>query len=135
MKHKTHSEKILIIEDDEPTQEAILLKFAQLGYSADCARDGEEGLEKLQIHNYAGVLLDVWMPKIDGFAFLEKKSHLEKFRDVPVIVFSNFSQSEFVERAITLGARGYLVKAHHSAQEIVEEMVRCIAHGQCQIDR
>ena len=135
MKNELHPERILIVEDDEPTQEAIILKFTHLGYSVDCARDGEEGLEKLRSGDYSGVLLDLRMPKMDGFIFLEKKQLLDEFREVPVVVFSNFSQPEFVDRAIHLGAGGYLVKAHHSIQEIVDEVIHCLKDKQCRIDR
>ncbi len=135
MTHELEKRKVLIVEDDEPTQEAIFLKFRQLGYGTDRAGNGQEGLEKLQTGNYSCVLLDLRMPKTDGFVFLEKRQMAKEMLSVPVVVFSNFSQPEFVDRAIKLGANGYLVKAQHSVQSIVDEVLQCLEKNQCQIDR
>ncbi|MFZ5364306.1 MAG: response regulator [Patescibacteria group bacterium] len=135
MKKKGLIGKILIIEDDEPTREATILKFSQAGYAVDFAGDGEDGLKKLRKGKFTGVLLDLRLPKIDGFIFLERKREVEALREIPVMVFSNFSQVEFIDRALDLGAKGYLIKAQHSVQEIVEETINCFVKGQCQIDR
>lgn len=135
MKKENTQGKILVIEDDEPTREAILLKFSQLGYDADFAENGEGGFKKLRNGNFDVVLLDLRMPKGDGFVFLQKKQKVKAFREIPAVVFSNFSQPEFVNRALNLGARGYLVKANHSIQEIAQEVIDCLTKKQCRIDR
>lgn len=135
MKQNPSSERILIIEDDALIREAVFLKFTQEGYVVDCVLNGEEGLEKLRMESYTGILLDLRMPKADGFFFLKEKQLVSEFRDIPVVVFSNLSQIEFIDRAISLGAKGYLIKTNHSVQEIVEEATKCFAKGECKIDR
>ena len=126
---------VLVIEDDEPTREAILWKLKKSNYEGDSAEDGTVGLEMLKQKKYAGVLLDLRMPRGDGYYFLGEKNKLASLKDVPVVVFSNFSQPEFVNRSLELGAKGYLVKAQHSVGEIVDEFASCVEKGQCLIDR
>jgi len=128
-------DKILVVEDDEPTSLAITFKLKKEGFVVIQAGDGEKGLEALtESGPFSGVLLDLRMPKGDGFKFLEEKAKNPKISGVPVIVFTNLSQPEFVNRALKLGVKGYLVKAHHSAQEIVEELHQCLHEGKCTID-
>ncbi|HCI05254.1 MAG: Response regulator [Parcubacteria group bacterium GW2011_GWC1_45_9] len=129
------SRVILVIEDDEPTREAILWKLNKSGYQGDSAGDGIAGLEMLKQKQYSGVLLDLRMPRGDGYYFMEEKNKDQELKKVPVIVFSNFSQPEFVNRSLELGAKGYLVKAQHSVDQIVEELTNCLENGICSIDR
>lgn len=127
--------RILLVEDDLPTVEAALLKLKKSGFKTDFAEDGQIGLKKLRREGpFDGVLLDLRMPKGDGFQFLEGKMKDPKVRKVPVIIFSNLNQPEFVKRALDLGAIGYLVKANHSLDEIVKELKKCLETNQCQID-
>ena len=126
---------VLVIEDDEPTREAILWKLNRSGYQGDSAEDGVVGFGMLKQKQYSGVLLDLRMPRGDGYYFMEEKNKDAKLKDVPVVVFSNFSQPEFVNRSLQLGAKGYLVKAQHSIGEIVEGLTNCLENGQCLVDR
>jgi len=127
--------KVLVVEDDEPILQAITFKLIKEGFEVEGAADGVIGLEKLENEGpFAVVLLDLRMPKGDGFQFLEAKKKNEKVKDVPVIVFTNLSQREFVDRAIELGVKGYLVKAYHGVQEIVDEMKKCLEGGSTKID-
>jgi len=75
------------------------------------------------------------MPKGDGFKFLEDKAKDSTVSDVSVIVFTNLSQLEYIDRALALGVKGYLIKAHHSIQGIVEEVKKCLQGEECAIDR
>ncbi len=133
---KSYQGRILLVEDDLPTAETVLLKLKKAGFKTDFAEDGISGLAKLrQSGRFDGILLDLRMPKGDGFKFLEEKQADETLRGVPVIVFTNLSQPEFVNRALSLGAKGYLVKANHSLEEIILEIRKCLDTGQCQIDK
>jgi DNA-binding response OmpR family regulator len=127
--------KILVVEDDEPILQAITFKLIKEGFEVEGATDGIIGLEKLKTGGpFKGVLLDLRMPKGDGFKFLEAKKEDEKVKDVPVIVFTNLSQREFVDRAIGFGVKGYLIKAYHGVQEIVDELKKCLEGGSIKID-
>ena len=128
--------RVLLIEDDESTRESASIKLKKEGFLVESAEDGVIGLEKLKKDNqFSAILLDIRMPKGDGFTFLEEKNKNSSLRAIPVLVFTNLGQSEYVERALALGAKGYIIKAHHSLQEIIAEMKTCIAGGVCTIDR
>lgn len=127
--------RILVVEDDEPILQAITFKLVKEGFEVEGAADGIIGIDKLKNDSpFSGVLLDLRMPKGDGFKFLEAKKDDKQICDVPVIVFTNLSQKEFVNRAIELGVKGYLVKASHGVQEIVDELNKCLRGEQVKID-
>lgn len=129
-------ERILIVEDDKLIQEAVTLKLKDEGFETAQASDGEKALELLRNNGpFHAVLLDLRIPKIDGFKLMEEKAKDEKIKDIPVIVFTNISQLEFVSRALSLGAKGYLIKAHHSLQETVEELKKALKGQPVIIDR
>ena len=134
-KKSSHHQCVLVIEDDPPTLESILFKLKQRGFETDHALDGASGFEKLSKKGpFLGVLLDVLMPGSNGLSFLEKKNEDGRFDNVPVLVFSNFGQPEYIARALQLGARGYLVKAHHSIEDIVTHIDRCFNKNDCSVD-
>ena len=135
-KRHTKSMRVLVIEDDQATLESVLFKLKHRGFETDFAFDSMSGLHKL-FHDgpFLGILLDIRLPGEDGFTFLEKKNDNEKFRDIPVLIFSNLSLPEYITRAVKLNARGYLVKAHHSIEDIVEHVDKCFNKNDCTIDK
>ena len=134
-KKSSHHQCVLVIEDDPPTLESVLFKLKQRGFETDHALNGESGFNKLSQHGpFLGVLLDMRMPGSDGFSFLEKKNKDDRLHDIPVLVFSNYGQSEYIARALQLGARGYLVKAHHSIEDIINHVDRCFNKNDCSVD-
>ena len=133
---KLPQKRILLVEDDEPTRESTILKFKKAGIEIDFAENGQQGLEKLhRAGHFDLILLDLRMPKGDGFWFLEWKEDDQSIKDIPVIVFTNFSQPELLQRALSFGVIGYLIKANHSLDEIIEEVKECLKTGKCRIDK
>lgn len=129
------SPSILVVEDDEATLESISLKLKKEGFEVDSAGDNAAGLEKLRRNpNFSGVLLDLRLPQGDGFGFLEGKSKESNLSNIPVIVFTNLNQREYVEKALGLGAKGYLVKANHDISDIIKQLKKCLKGEKCQID-
>lgn len=129
-------QRVLIIEDDDATRQAAVFKLEKEGFAVEQAVDGVQALELLgKDGTLDAILMDIRMPRGDGFHFLEAKHKDPKFSHIPVIVFTNLSQSEYVDRALSLGAKGYLVKAHHSLSEIILELKNCIEGKTCRIDR
>lgn len=127
--------RILLVEDDEPTLESAVFKLEKSGFLTDFAADGISALEKLsKDQSFDAILLDLRLPRGDGFAFLKKKNEDPAIKDIPVVIFTNLSQPEYVRRALDLGAKGYLVKAHHSLQEIVDELKKCMEGAECRVD-
>ena len=127
---------ILVVEDDNPTLESVLIKLNKEGFLTTAAMDGQEGIKALLKNEpFSLVLLDILMPQKDGFWFLEEKNKNSKIKNVPVVVFTNYSQPEYVSRALKLGVKGYLVKANHSLSDIVGEIKKCLEGGVCKIDK
>lgn len=124
------------MEDDEATRESAALKLRKESFDVVTAENGHKALEWLRSdHAVDLILLDLRMPKTDGYAFLEEKNKDGTLQDIPVVVFSNLNQHEHIERALELGVRGYLVKAHYSIQQIVHEVKTCLSTGVCKVDR
>lgn len=102
--------KILIIEDDKFFQKFYATKLQEQKQEVEVASDGEEGLMKMKSVNPDLVLLDLIMPKMDGFAVLAKRSQDENLKKIPVIIFSTLNQEKDVQTALELGANSYINK-------------------------
>lgn len=103
--------KILLIEDDTFFREFYASKLREKNVEVVQAADGEEGLAKLQSFSPDLVLLDIIMPKKDGFDVLQEMGRLQLIQKIPVLVFSTLGQEKDVERARKLGAKGYVNKS------------------------
>ena len=111
------SKKILIAEDEKPMAKALKTKFESKGYEVTNAFDGEEALSCLSKSKYDLLLLDLMMPKKDGFAVMEELK--TKKNKTPIIVSTNLSQPQDEERAKKLGAKDYFVKSDTPITEVV----------------
>ncbi len=112
--------KVLIAEDDTFLANAYRVKFENEGFSIEIASDGEEALAKTKSFKPDVILLDLVMPKKDGFTVLEEiKKDLET-KNIKVIVTSNLGQKEDVDRVMKLGALKYFVKSDTSIASIAE---------------
>ena len=107
--------KILIVEDEKPLAHALQLKFTNEGYDVTLAEDGQVGLSSARSQKFDLILLDLIMPHMDGFSFLEEMGK----KKVPIIVLSNLSQGEDRTRAESLGAAGYYVKSNTPIIKII----------------
>ena len=120
----SETKKILLIEDDQILAKLYKTKFQKEGLEIELAYDGQEGLDKLKSFNPDLIILDLIMPKIDGFAFLEKlKTDPElKEKKVPILVLSNLGQESDIKRAQELGAKDFFIKADISLSQMVEKV-------------
>lgn len=100
-------QKILIIEDEYRIQEILTEFLREYGYDTDSAYDGVEGLSMFRKAKYDLVLLDIMMPKIDGFAVLEL---IRQDSDMPVIVITAMEEEEHQIKGFDLEADDYIVK-------------------------
>jgi DNA-binding response OmpR family regulator len=116
--------KILVVEDEKPMAKAMQLKLQHNNFKADIAEDGEEAIKMIEGNGYDLVLLDLVLPKKDGFIVLEemKKRKIK----TPIIVSSNLSQEEDMEKAKKLGALDYFVKANVSLSEVVGHVKKAL---------
>ncbi|MFN8449187.1 MAG: response regulator [Anaerolineae bacterium] len=102
---------ILVIDDLLTTRmlERSILESA--GYTVELAVSGEEALEKAQQKRYALFLVDVEMPGMDGFSFIERTQSNPDLRDIPAILVTSRSSPEDLQRGRDVGARGYVIKS------------------------
>ncbi len=119
MSNKT-LKRILIIEDEKPMALALELKLSHSGFEAKRAPNGEEGLALMEKENFDLVLLDLVMPKMDGFGVLEEMK--KRGIKTPVMVQTNLSQVEDEKRAKEYGVKGFFIKSNTPIKEIVEEI-------------
>jgi DNA-binding response OmpR family regulator len=113
--------KILIIEDEDMLSTMYKVKFENEGYEAYTASNGADGLEMAPKILPNLILLDIIMPKIDGFAVLKKLKEDPKTKDIPVIMLTNLGQDEDISRGKEMGSAGYLIKANNTPAEVVDK--------------
>jgi DNA-binding response OmpR family regulator len=114
--------KILFIEDESALQEAMGKILKEDGYEIISSLNGEDGLKMAQSKNPDLVVLDLILPKLHGFEVLKKLKESKKTKDIPVIILTNLEATEDVEKAIKMGASGYLVKSSYSLEEVTEKI-------------
>lgn len=113
--------KILFVEDEPSLQKAVSEILTQEGFEVMTASDGEEGLEMIKQEPDL-VLLDLILPKKDGFQVLKEMKEDEKTKDIPVIVLTNLEGTGDVEKALELGATTYLVKANYELEDVLAKI-------------
>ncbi|MBI3305334.1 response regulator [Candidatus Parcubacteria bacterium] len=114
--------KILFVEDDPVLQQTFTDFLKSEGYAMVSALDGLAGLKAAQTEQPNLILLDLILPKMDGFEVLQAIKADEKTRDIPVIVLTNLEGTGDVERALELGATTYLVKANYELEDILTKI-------------
>lgn len=116
--------RIVLIEDDETLVQTLAEVLRGAGYVVDVGKDGREGLDRVEEREPDLILLDIIMPKVDGFEVLQKLKHRGITERVPVIVFTNLGQEEDRNECMKLGARDYIVKASMDIDEVLNMVKR-----------
>ena len=117
---------ILFIEDESALQKTIAEILTQDGYEIIPALDGEIGLQLAKTKKPNLILLDLILPKINGFEVLKNLRGDPKTKDIPIIILTNLEQAGDVEKALELGATTYLVKAQYSLEEVVAKVKKAL---------
>lgn len=117
----TAQPKVLIIEDERMLAEMYATKFTMEGFQVVSADDGVAGLAAAKREQPDVILLDIIMPKLDGFGVLKELKADATLKATPVILLTNLGQEDDVKKGRQLGADDYYVKADHSPQEVVEK--------------
>jgi DNA-binding response OmpR family regulator len=102
--------RVLFVEDDPSVAQMYKLKLELDGYAVEVASDGERALEVARNDPPEIIFLDIRLPKLDGFGVLEALRNDAKTARLPVVILSNYSQKQLIERGLHLGALDYLIK-------------------------
>lgn len=122
--------KVLIVEDEELIGNLLQKKMRQEGYYASVAIDGEAALKQIRQEKPDIVLLDIVLPRLNGFEVLSELKKDEELRKIPVIIISNSGQPAEIEKAKELGVRDWLVKTEFDPREVLEKVQRQIGPAQ-----
>ena|SRR3989339_1125354 len=114
--------KILIVEDDGFLIQMYAAKLEMEGFKVVAAVDGEKALRMVKKEEPDLILLDLLLPKKDGFEVLAELKKDQAVKDIPVVVLSNLGQKEDINRCLALGAKDYLIKAHFVPGEVVAKI-------------
>ncbi len=113
--------KVLVVEDDFFLIKVLQTKLSQAGFEVKIAADGVIALETLH-HGFVPdiILLDLVMPRKDGFEVLEEMSREKDLKSIPVIVLSNLGQESDIERVKQYGVQRYLIKSDMSIDDVID---------------
>ena len=114
--------KILLVEDDVTLIDMYSLKFKEEGYNLLTAENGETGLALALKELPDVILLDIMMPKMDGFAVLAELKKNATTKNIPVLMLSNLGQTADVEKGEAMGAKDYIVKASMTPTQVVDKV-------------
>ncbi|MBU1131098.1 response regulator [Patescibacteria group bacterium] len=118
--------KILIVEDDEFLLRMYVAKLEMEGYKIVTAVDGEKGVRLAVKEKPDLILLDLLLPKKDGFQALKELKANAATRSIPVIILTNLSQKKDIDRCFSLGIKDYLIKAHFVPSEVIIKIKRIL---------
>ncbi|XLQ20406.1 MAG: PleD family two-component system response regulator [Candidatus Moraniibacteriota bacterium] len=114
---------IMIAEDDAFIGDIYEVKLKDAGYNVILANNGREAIEKLEEGVRPNILLlDIVMPYMDGFDVLEAINNNEEWKKIPVVLLTNLSQKEDVDKGINLGAKDFLIKSHFTPTEVLAKV-------------
>jgi len=113
---------ILFIEDEANLQKLVSEQLTAEGFECLSALNGEIGLKKANETRPDLILLDLILPKKDGFEALKILKSQKETKNIPVIVLTNLESSVDIQKALALGATAYLVKANYKLEEIVKKI-------------
>lgn len=119
--------KIIIVEDEQILGEILKNKLVEEGFTVFWELNGEDGLNKIREIKPDLVLLDIVMPKMNGYEVLEKISQDKSLKNIPIIIISNSGQPVEITRILELGAKDYIVKAQFSPNEVLEKVRKYLA--------
>lgn len=120
------NKKILVIEDEATLQKALNEVLSKDGYEVVSSLDGLKGLELAQGENPDLILLDIILPKMDGFEVLKRIKEDDKTSQIPVIILTNLSDVNDIQKALDLGATTYLVKADFHIEDVLKKIEKVL---------
>ena len=117
-----NTQKILLAEDDQFLSRAYKDGLGRAGFDVTVVSDGEEAVSKIGESGFDLILLDLIMPKKNGFEVLEAIKGNDSTKNVPVIILSNLGQESDIEKGKQLGAVDYMIKSDWSMKEVISKI-------------
>ncbi len=111
--------KIIIVEDDQSLQNALSEVISREGFEVESAFDGEEAIKTIGKYKPDLVLLDIILPKKNGYDVLQKLKKDPETKSIPVMILTNLEEVDNVQKALDLGATNYLVKSDFSLKDVM----------------
>jgi two-component system, OmpR family, alkaline phosphatase synthesis response regulator PhoP len=102
--------KILLVEDEKDMAYAVALQLESKGYEVITASDGREGLDKARAKKPNLIILDLMLPKIDGYKVCRMLKFDNKYKDIPIILFTARAQDADKKTGKEVGADAYITK-------------------------
>lgn len=120
--------KLLLVEDDSFILDIYDMKLSEAGYDVTLANNGREAVRQLEENQFIPdlILLDIVMPYMDGFDVLKVLKENDAWKEIPVIMLTNLSQKDDIERAVKMGANDYLIKSHFTPSEVLTKIQKYI---------
>lgn len=122
------SKKIAIIEDDKAIRELYVMQFQKDGFDVKSATNGQEGLDLIKSFWPDLILLDIYMPTMDGIEMLKKLRNEEWGKDIKVVVWTNNERQEAPSQLDNLNISRYVVKAEQTPRQLSEMVSDILAN-------
>ena len=124
MDNDSAKKSIVLVEDEEVMVNLLVGKLEKAGYVVKTALDGMSGLDMIRSGKPDLVLLDMMLPRLNGFGILEKLTEEKILPGLPVIIISNSGQPVEIDRALKFGVRDYLIKVNFDPNELISKITR-----------
>lgn len=119
--------KVLLVEDEAVLREAFTILLQAQSFEVDAAVNGQEALRRCAESEYDIILLDIMMPILDGIGFLEQANLTETAPHTQVLVLSNMTSGDQVNRALELGAHRHEIKSDLAPMELVKTVTNMLS--------
>jgi len=113
---------VFVVEDDPFILDIYTTKLRESGFSVESSSNGQDCIKKVQEVKPDLVLLDIVLPGLDGWEIIREIKKQGEFKDLPIVILSNLSQKQEVEKGLDLGAVKYLIKSNYTPGEVVDEI-------------
>ena len=120
--------KILIIEDEAALLYAFKARLTVEGLNVLTATTAEEGLVIINKEKPKLIILDLILPQMDGFSFLKQLKNDKNYAQIPVIIISNLSKKENMQKSLNLGAQDYIVKSEFNLDALITKIKEVASH-------
>jgi len=120
---------VFLVEDDLFLSDMYRTKFELAGYAMPHAEDGEAAMRLIKEAKPSIILLDIVLPKKSGFDLLKELKGDADTKDIPVVLLTNLSQKDDVDKGFALGAVDYIIKAHFSPADVVSKVELVLKGG------